>query len=246
MRPWQTLDSITTREGKLELRQRGERDFLITIGGRVLMTSTAHDSEDELARLPCTALTGRSGAQVMLGGLGMGHTLRAALDLLPRMSRITMVEISQRVVDWCRGPLALLTDGAIADPRVTVVVDDVARVIARAPAASYHAIILDLYEGPHHAANRNGSPLYGTKAVERMFAALAPEGVLAVWSEEPDPPFEARLEAGGFTVERCRAGRGGRVHVIYLATRPKFPAYVVPARPKLPVRSGAGPRARKS
>lgn len=222
MRPWRTLDGLATPEGRLELRQRGERDFLITIGGRVLMTSQAHRSEDELARLACSALATRGRPRILLGGLGMGHTLRAALDQLPSTGRITVVELSQRVVDWCRGPLAVLTDAAIADPRVKVVVDDVARVIARAPGGGYDAIVLDLYEGPHQATQRDWDPLYGAKAVERMYAAVAPGGVVAIWSEEADPPFQARLAAGGFVVERRRAGSGGRLHVVYVATRPKL------------------------
>jgi len=98
------------------------------------------------------------------------------------------------------------------------VVDDVARVIARAPAGSYDAIILDLYEGPHEATRRAGDPLYGAEAVERMRAAIAPGGAVAIWSEEADPPFEARLAGGGFRVERIRAGHGGRRHVVYLGT----------------------------
>ena len=222
MRPWRTIDSIATPEGLLELRQRDKRDFLITIAGRVLMTSQAHRSEDELAKLACSALAGRGRARILLGGLGMGQTLRAALNDLPGTARITLAELNQRVVDWCRGPLAVLTDGAIADQRVKVVVEDVARVIARAPVGSYDAIILDLYEGPHAATNRIGDPLYGAKAVARMFTALAPGGVVAVWSEEADPPFEARLVAGGFQIERIKVG-GGRRHVIHLGTRPRTP-----------------------
>jgi spermidine synthase len=241
MRPWRTLDSLDTPEGRLELRQRDERDFLITIGGRVLMTSQAHRSEDELARLPCSALAGRGRARVLLGGLGMGHTLRAALDQLPSTGRITVAEISQRVVDWCHGPLAVLTGGAIADPRVKVVVDDVARVIARPPTGGYDAIILDLYEGPHQATQRGRDPLYGAEAVERMFAALAPGGAVAIWSEEPDRPFQERLEAGGFVVERRRAGSGGRLHVIYVATRPKSGKPPVNPQPPSPFQARRPP-----
>jgi len=217
MRPWRNIDSTETPEGQLELRQRGEREFLITIAGRVLMTSTAHRSEDELARRPCAALAGRARARVLLGGLGMGYTLRAALDALPSTGRITVAEISPCVVAWCRGPLAVLTDGATSDHRVDVVVDDVARVIARTPAGGYDAIILDLYEGPHEATNRAGDPLYGAQAVERMRAAIATGGVVAIWSEEADPPFESRLAGGGFHVERIWVG-GGRRHVVYLGT----------------------------
>ncbi len=212
MRPWQTIDGIQTREGRLELRQRGERDFLITVGGRVLMPSGAHESEDELASL---ALTGRKSSRVLLGGLGMGYTLRAALDLLPPSAHITVAELNERVIDWCRGPLAVLTDGVAADRRVDFVVRDVARVIARAPAGHYDAIILDLYEGPHQATNRHHDPLYGDLALARSRAALAPGGVLAIWSEERDAAFEARLARAGFQVEWHRAGRG-RTHIIYL------------------------------
>jgi spermidine synthase len=219
MQPWRTIDSVETREGRLELRQRGERDFLITIAGRVLMTSKAHGSEDELARRSCAALTRRARPRVLLGGLGMGHTLRTALDELPSAGRITVAELNPCVVAWCRGPLAVLTGGATADPRVRVVVDDVARVIARAPVGSFHAIVLDLYEGPHQATLRARDPLYGAEAVERMHTALAPGGIVAIWSEEPDPPFQARLASGGFEVERVRVGSGGRRHVIYLGTR---------------------------
>ena len=220
MRPWRTIDSIETPEGCLELRQRGERDFLITIAGRVLMTSAAHRSEDELARPACAALAGRAHARVLLGGLGMGYTLRAALNSLPRAARITVAEISPRVVEWCRGPLAVLTDAATADHRVDLVVDDVACVIARAPAGGYDAIILDLYEGPHEATRRAEDPLYGALALERMRAALAPGGVAAIWSEEADLPFESRLASAGFRVERVRGSSGGRRHVVYLGTRP--------------------------
>jgi spermidine synthase len=220
MRPWRTIESTETPEGPLELRQRGERDFLITIAGRVLMTSQAHRSEDELARLPCATLAARARPRVLLGGLGMGHTLRATLDQLPSTGRITVAELNPCVVAWCHGPLAVLTHGATADPRVKVLVDDVARVIAHTPAGRYHAIILDLYEGPHQATLRARDPLYGAEALERMYAAVAPGGVAAVWSEEADPPFEARLADAGFRVERVRTGSGGRRHVVYLGTRP--------------------------
>jgi spermidine synthase len=219
MRPWHTLERVDTPEGPLELRQRGESDFLITVSGRVLMTSRAHRSEDQLATLACAALVDQARPQVLLAGLGMGYTLRAALDLLPPAAQVTVAELNRQVVAWCQGPLALLTDRAIADPRVTIEVADVARVIAAAPAGCYHAIVLDLYEGPHHAVNQAHDPLYGTAALVRSFQALRPGGILGVWSEEADAPFEARLAAAGFRVERHRCGHGGRVHVVYLALR---------------------------
>jgi spermidine synthase len=227
--PWQTIEQIETREGRLELRRRGERDFLITIGGRVLMTSAAHRSESALARVACAAVADRPRAQVLIGGLGMGYTLRATLDQLPATARVTVVELNGAVVDWSRGPLAVLTGRALADRRVRTIVRDVARVIDAAQPASWDALVLDLYEGPHQATNRAHDPLYGRAALERAFTVLRPGGVLAVWSEEPDRAFEARLVAAGFEVQRHPGGRGGRAHIIYLGSKPA-PSRRPPAR----------------
>jgi spermidine synthase len=214
--PWQTIESVQTRAGILELRRRGERDFLITIAGRILMTSAAHRSEDELARLACTALTGKPRPKVLLGGLGMGFTLRTALDGLPVGARITVVDLNRPLVEWNRGSLAFLTKNAVADPRVKVVVADVAQVIARAPAGQFDAIVLDLYEGPHAATNSARDPLYGADALARTWSALRPGGAFAVWSEERDRAFEDRLAATGFSVQRHKSGQGGRVHIVYV------------------------------
>ena len=218
MQPWRVLERVVTPEGPLELRQRGERDFLITIAGRVLMTSAAHRSEDELARLACAPLDGRARPRLLLGGLGMGYTLRAALDQLPRAAEVVVVDLNPSVVDWCRGPLAALTDSAALDPRVTLRVGDVARAIAGARPREYDAVVLDLYEGPRGGGNRR---LYGADALDATAAALRPGGVAAIWSEEPDRPFADRFAAAGFEVQSHRAGgRGGRSHVVYLGRRP--------------------------
>jgi spermidine synthase len=213
MQPWKTIERVATPEGSLELRQRGERSFLITIGGRVLMTSEASRSEEELARRACEAMGKPARPRVMIGGLGMGFTLRAALDRLPAGAHVTVVDLNATVVSWVKGPLAPLTDGALGDRRVTIKVADVARAIANAPAGSYDAIVLDLYEGPHD--NSPYDPLYGRPALERTVKALTPDGVFAVWSEEPDPAFEERM-AEVFLVERHKGPRGGRQHVIYV------------------------------
>ena len=219
MQPWHTIDSLATSEGRLELRRRGENSFLITIGGRVLMTSVAHRSESALARVACAPIKDARRPHVLLGGLGMGYTLRAALDELPRQAHVTVVDLNQAVVTWCKGPLGPLTGRAIEDPRVRTRVADVARVIAEAPAGSYDAIILDLYEGPHEAINRASDPLYGQTALQSAATALRPRGVLAIWSEEPDKAFESRLSRAGFAISRHPGGRGGRAHVIYLGVR---------------------------
>jgi spermidine synthase len=219
MRPWQTLAKVATREGTLELRQRGEQELLIVIAGRVLMTSVSRRSEEALATLACAPIADRAAPRVLVGGLGMGFTLRAALDALPARAKVTVGEIQPEIVDWCRGPLAGLTGDALADPRVTVAMGDVARLIARSSAGSWDAILLDLYEGPHQATQASEDPFYGPTALERSRAALAQAGVLAVWSEDADPAFAARFAGAGFDVSVHRAGRGGRAHVVYVGRR---------------------------
>lgn len=218
-RPWVTLDRADTSEGALELRRRGDSDYLITVGGRVLMTSSAHRSEVALAELACKAIFDRPKPRVLLGGLGMAFTLRATLDNLSNSASITVVELNPKAIEWCRGPLAQLTDSAISDPRVTVEIADVARAIAESKAASWDAIILDLYEGPHEASQSRNDPFYGKAALARTGKALSPRGIFAVWSEDPDLAFERNLVAAGFEVEKHVSGKGGRKHVVYLGVK---------------------------
>jgi spermidine synthase len=135
-RPWQILASSETPEGRLELRRRGAAEWVITIGGRVLMNGAAHRSEAALAELACRPIARRPRPRVLLGGLGMGYTLRTALDGLPRQASVTVAEIDPVIVEWCRGPLAELTGRAVDDPRVSIEVEDIATVIARAAAAA--------------------------------------------------------------------------------------------------------------
>ena len=226
-RPWRRIDAADSPEGRLELYRRGDRELVIKVGGRVLMNGTASRSEEELARAACGGLAAARGGgsrvlRVLLGGLGMGLTLRAALDVLPATARVVVAEIDPTIVAWCRGPLAPLHGGALDDPRVAVEVADVAAVIAEAASRGrpFDAIVLDLYEGPREAAAAAGGPFYGAAALSRTVRALAPGGVFAVWSEEPDAGFERRLAAAGFRVERRRPRGGGPRHAIYLARRP--------------------------
>jgi spermidine synthase len=216
-RPWETLESVATAEGKLELRRRGESDFVITAGGRVLMNSALCLTETALARAACQRIAGRERPRVLIGGLGMGFTLRAALDVLPRGAHVVVAEIEPAVVRWCRGPLAALTGRAVADPRVALRNRDVAAVIAEEDGGRFDAVILDLFEGPRAATQAREDPFYGPRALARARAALAPGGVFAVWSEDADPRFAKRLRQAGFAVETLRPGKGGPRHVIYLA-----------------------------
>jgi spermidine synthase len=220
-RPWQTLDRVDTPEGPLELRQRGEREFVITVAGRVLMNSALHLTEDAAAEIACKEIADRPHPRVLIGGLGLGFTLRAALDALPRRARVTVSEITPAVVRWCRGPLAHLTDNALADRRVTVRIEDVAATLAQAARAGgeerFDAIVLDLYEGPRSGPQAKHDPLWGDEALRTTRKALEPEGVLTVWSEDPDPSFPRRLRLAGFDVETKRPGKGGPRHLVYVA-----------------------------
>jgi spermidine synthase len=148
----------------------------------------------------------------------MGYTVRAALDALPAGAEVVVAELTPAIEAWCRGSLAPLTGAALDDPRVRVVIGDVARTISDAPAGSYHAILLDLYEGPHAATQRGDDPFYGRAALARSRAALATGGVLAVWSEEPDAAFAQRLATAGFEVATHRLGKPRR-HVVYLGRK---------------------------
>jgi spermidine synthase len=220
-RAWVTLERVETADGTLELRRRGERDFLILLSGRILMNSSAHRSEQALASAACARLSGRASPQLLIGGLGMGFTLRAALDALPPAVRIRVCELHPCVVAWCQGVLAPLTGGAALDPRVEIELGDVVARIQGAAAehdgARFDAILLDLYTGPGDGAGGSDACFEaGMLAAAR--AALAPGGVYAVWSERPDAAFERRLRAAGFDAVRSRPGRGGLRHAIYTAT----------------------------
>ena len=220
-RPWETLDRIATEEGVLELRRRGETDYLIMVAGRVLMASAAHRSEAVLGEVACEPVARRHRPRVLIGGLGMGFTLRAALDTLPPDAEVTVAELEPVVVRWCRGPLAELSSRAVDDPRVRVAIGDVADLVGRAAkaggAARYDAILLDLYEGPRESSGGASDPFFGRRALATTRRALTRGGVFAVWSEDPDAPFERRLAAAGFEVERLRPKSGGPRHVVYLS-----------------------------
>ena len=219
--PWKTVASVLTDEGVLELRQRGERDFLITVGGLVLMNSSAHRSEVALGQLGCAHLKTHASPRVLVGGLGMGYTLKAVLDNLPDTGRVVVAELNPVVREWCRGPLALLTHGAVDDPRVTVVIDDVAHLVRRSAIGGqeegFDAVVFDLYKGPHHRTDKRDDPLYGSRAIEHVRAALKPGGVFTIWGENFDAGFDKRLREAGFSVTSERPGRGGLRHVVFVA-----------------------------
>lgn len=219
--PWKTIETVPTDEGPLELRQRGERDFLITLDGLVLMNSLSNRSEIALGQLGCRHLQNHPSPQVLVGGLGMGCTLRAVLDTLPPSARVVVAELNPVVLRWCRGPLASLTDRAVDDPRVTVEIADVAEFVRRrsrsGDASKFDAVIYDLYKGPHHHTDKLNDPLYGSRAISQVRDVLNPGGVFAVWGENYDEGFVHRLCSAGFSVSSERPGRGGYRHAVFVA-----------------------------
>lgn len=221
--PWKIIDTIPTVEGALQLRQRGPKDFLITIGTQVLMNSSAHRSEVALGALACQHLRNHPAPRLLIGGLGMAFTLKGVLDLLPPGASVVVAELNPVVLQWCQGPLAVLTDSAVCDPRVTVVIEDVATLIQRSAISSsetgFDAIVLDLYRGPHFYADAKNDPLYGQKAILAMRLALKAGGMLTVWGENYDESFVQRLSKGGFSVTVQRPGKGGLRHAVFVARR---------------------------
>jgi spermidine synthase len=219
MIPWAELDRIALPQGgELRLMRRGH-EFSIKLGVAELM-SRLHASEEALATLAAEKLSGgRTKPRVLIGGLGMGFTLRAALCGFGAEARIVVAELIPAVVRWARGPMAELFAGCLDDGRVELVEADVAELI-RAAKARYDAILLDVDNGPEGMTQSANDYLYSTRGLAAARAALRPGGVLAVWSQGPDRAFATRFEKAGFWVEdkRVRAGgaHGGSRHVIWL------------------------------
>jgi spermidine synthase len=219
MRPWAVLDRVAGHDGLLELRQR-DGHFVIALDGRILMASRASSSEAHLGALVAQRLPAGPAPRLLLGGLGMGITLRAALEKLPPRASVEVVELNAVVLEWCRGPLAGLTGDAISDRRVRVVVGDVAERIRAASTSPgrgrFEGIALDLYEGVRPTPRPADDPVYGTAALARAHATLTRGGVFGRWSEQPDPAFARRLARAGFAVQSERVGSGGRRHALCL------------------------------
>lgn len=220
MIPWSQLDSATIPGGggELRLKQRGS-EFSIMLGTNELMNSRLSGSEEALARLSCQRIHDRPRPQILIGGLGMGFTLRAALAELGGDARITVAELVPSVVDWARGPMAAVFGGSLDDPRVTIRVADVGIPIR---SGGYDAILLDVDNGPEGLSRQANDSLYDLAGLRAARSALRPNGVLAVWSSGPDKDFTRRLRQAGFAVEevrvRANGARGGARHIIWIAT----------------------------
>lgn len=222
MIPWERLDAVTLPDGQeLRLMRRG-REFSIMLGTNELMNSRLSGSEEALATLACARIAGRKDPRILIGGLGMGFTLRAALGVLAGDARVTVAELVPEVVAWARGPMAAVFAGCLEDARVSVREGDVGAAIAEAT-GYWDAILLDVDNGPEGLTRAGNDALYSVAGLRRAHAALKVGGVLTVWSSGPDPAFTRRLKQAGFAAEETptRAGRGrGARHMIWLATKP--------------------------
>ena len=219
---WVHLDTATVPDGGGELRlMQRSQEFSIMAGSIELMNSRLSGSEEALATLSCERLGGRKAPVLLIGGLGMGFTLRAALGVLPPEAKVVVAELVPAIVAWARGPLAGVYGGSLEDPRVSIAERDVGDLIAEGEAA-YDAILLDVDNGPEGLTRDANDRLYDADGLVSARAALRPGGVLAVWSSGPYEPFTKRLRKAGFAAEelKVRAHRGKGRHVIWMATRP--------------------------
>ncbi|QYA01476.1 spermidine synthase [Rhizobium sp. B21/90] len=223
MIPWTLLDtaSIPNGGGELRLKQRG-REFSIMLGSNELMNSRLSGSEEALATLACERIAARPSPHLLIGGLGMGVTLRAALGAIGSDARVTVAELVPAVVAWARGPMAEIFSGSLDDPRVAVHEGDVAAAI-QSGRESYDAILLDVDNGPDGLTHAANDGLYNRKGLLAARDALRPGGVLAVWSSGPDTRFTKRLRDARFSAEevatRANGKRGGARHMIWIAVK---------------------------
>jgi spermidine synthase len=201
--------------------QRG-LEFSIFAGALELMNSRLSGSEEALASMTCAKLRERPRPHILIGGLGMGFTLRTALAALGPDATITLVELVPEVVDWARGPLAAIYGKSLSDPRLRIFKGDVGKTISGVR-SGYDAILLDVDNGPAALTFAANDDLYDAHGLRQAQNALLPGGVLAVWSAAPDPAFTRRLRVVGYSVEehrvRANGRRNGSRHVVWLATK---------------------------
>jgi spermidine synthase len=223
MIPWLQIDVARVPGADVELRlMRRGAEFSMMLGANELMNSRLSGSEEALATLACRKIEAVKSPHLLIGGLGMGFTLRAALAVLGADARITVAELVPAVIAWARGPMADLFGDSLSDPRTRVREADVVDVI-RSHASSFDAILLDVDNGPEGLIRKANDALYDLRGLKTIRRALRPRGVLAVWSSGPNPAFSKRLRDAGFDVDevalRATAKRSGARHVIWLATK---------------------------
>jgi spermidine synthase len=221
--PWFTLDTaqIPGGDGKLYLKQRGT-EFSITLDHNELMNSRLSGSEEALATIACASLRDHEAPQILIGGLGMGFTLRAALAALGPDARITVAELVPAVLVWAHGPMANIFGACLTDPRVHIQETDVGHLI-QSNASAFDAIVLDVDNGPQGLTRKANDALYDIKGLSAACASLRPGGILAVWSAGPNRKFIWRARTAGFDIDEVKVpankSGGGARHVIWIAAR---------------------------
>lgn len=225
MIPWTQLGTaqIPNNGGELKFSQRGD-EFSIRLSGirGELMNSRLYNSEKVLAELGCAHVKSVAKARVLVGGLGMGYTLAAALKSVSADSQVTVAELIPEVVEWNQGPLGNCAKNPLQDPRSQVHIGDV-RELLKIRQPTYDAILLDVDNGPEGLTQKDNSGLYSPQGLENIYKTLRPKGMLAVWSAGPDYLFTVRLKKAGFMADtrivRARPGKGSR-HTIFLGRKP--------------------------
>ena len=219
MIPWSLLDTaqVPGAGGELRLMRRGA-EYSIMLGTNELMNSRRGGSEQALATIACERIRACERPRILIGGLGMGFTLRAALAVLGTEARIIVAELVPAVVAWARGPMAAAFGDSLTDPRVSIHEADVGHLI-RSDRSRLDAILLDVDNGPEGLTRKANDALYDPEGLSAAYARLRPGGVLAVWSSGPDLNFTKRLGKTGFDVDQVRVRASGSRHVIWIATR---------------------------
>ena len=224
MIPWIQIDKtqVPGAEVELSLMRRGT-EFSMKLGQNELMNSRLSGSEQALATLACKRIEAVKRPHLLIGGLGMGFTLRAALAVLGSDARIVVAELVPAVIAWARGPMAGIFDDSLSDPRASIREADVVDLV-RSHRSAFDAILLDVDNGPEALIRNANDALYDREGLQAIYRALRPRGVLAIWSSGPNPSFSKRLRDAGFDVNeveiRATARRSGARHMIWFAARP--------------------------
>ena len=220
MKGWELLGETSAPDGTDIRLTRRDDEYVILANGKPLMSSRLHGSEEALATLGCMETRAQECPRVLVGGLGMGFTLRAVLDVLPSTASVIVAELVPAVIQWNRESLAALAGYPLRDPRVRIEVADVGLTL-RQNHGRFDAILLDVDNGPAAFTVGVNAGLYDNSGVAAAYAALCPRGTLAIWSAWEDRKFEQRLRFHGFTVTvervRARLKKGGPRHTIFLA-----------------------------
>ena len=221
MKPWELLSKTVTPDGTDLTLSRRDREYVIFANhNKILMSSRMHGSEEALAAFALKLVQTMDEPSVLVGGLGMGFTLRATLDLLPPHAAVIVAELVPAVVEWNRGPLGPLAGHPLEDKRVRIDVGDVLVTLASNP-ARFDAVLLDVDNGPDAFTTSGNAGLYDDRGLAAARASLKPGGVLTIWSAWEDRKFEQRLRYNGFTVDvkrvRARLKQGGPRHTVFLA-----------------------------